>query len=291
MKRLLTLYDIQKSELENLINRTVEIFKEIKSRSFRSEKLKGKVGLIYFEKASTRTRISFESAIKKLGGSAIYVSPKDTQMSRGESPEDFVKSASGYVDFIIARVYDHRVLEVFSEVSGIPVVNALSNLGHPTQIISDLASIEYILGGYKGKTILFVGDARNNVSRSWAEASSILKVFRLIFSAPPELKPDFQGDFEFDEDLGRALKKADVVYTDTWFSMGEEFSQKKEELLRRYSLDSTKNLEGKVVMHCLPAYRGKEISEEVYRKFEGVIITQAHFKLACAAAVIEGLTV
>ncbi len=291
MKRLLELYDVNKDELEGLIKRAVEVFKDIKSKNFRSDKLKGKVGLIYFEKASTRTRISFESAIERLGGKAIYVSPKDTQMSRGESPEDFAKSVFGYVDFIVARVYDHRVLEVFWEVAKIPVINALSNLGHPTQIISDLASIEYILGGYEGRTILFVGDVRNNVARSWAEASSILGNFRLVFSAPPEFKPDFPGNFEFDDDLERALKKADVVYTDAWFSMGEEFSQKKEELLRKYSLDSTKNFDGKIVMHCLPAYKGKEISEEVYKKFEEVIITQAHFKLAGAISVIERLNI
>jgi ornithine carbamoyltransferase len=309
IKRLLTLEDLSKKELAELIDRSVEIFKSIKSQSSNtkkgtkktrkrendlnidSEKLKNKVGMIYFEKPSTRTRISFETAIYKLGGKVIYSSPQDTQISRGEDLRDFIKVVEGYVDFAICRVNSHKTLEVFAENSQIPIINALSDLSHPTQIISDLATIKFLLGTYEGRKIVFLGDAKNNVARSWIEALLVLGNFQLVFSCPPGYEPDFGSGYSVEYDPQKAVQKSDVIYTDVWFSMGQEYSEEKEKKMVAYRVDRSKISDAKIVMHCLPAHKGKEISEEIFSMYEDVIFTQSHMKLASAIAILENLEV
>jgi len=309
IKKLLTLEDLSKTELAELIDRAVEIFKAIKSQSSNtkkgtkktrkrendlnidSEKLKNKVGMIYFEKPSTRTRISFETAIYKLGGKVIYSSPQDTQISRGEDLRDFIKVVEGYVDFAICRVNSHKTLEVFAENSQIPIINALSDLSHPTQIISDLATIKFLLGTYEGRKIVFLGDAKNNVARSWIEALLVLGNFQLVFSCPPGYEPDFGSGYSIEHDPQKAVQKADVIYTDVWFSMGQDYSEEKEKKMEAYRVDKSKISDAKIVMHCLPAHKGKEISEEVFSMYEDVIFTQSHMKLASAIAILENLEV
>lgn len=285
MRKIITLFDLSKRELEYLIKRAVELFKG----DTPTKKLKEKIGLIYFEKPSTRTRISFEVAVTKLGGTAIYSTDKDTQILRGEDRADFARVLDGYVDFFICRVYDHKSLEIFSESTKKPVINALSNLSHPTQIISDLATIELLLGRYEGKKIVFMGDAKNNVARSWIEALEVLGNFELVFSCPEGFEPELKSRYKIEYDPSEAVKDADIIYTDVWFSMGDEFSPEKEEKMKKYAVDSEKAKYAKLVMHCLPAKKGKEISYDVFEKFKDVIFTQAHMKLYSAISILESI--
>lgn len=292
MRKLLTLYDLEKTELQHVIERSVEVFSELKQGKFKPKKsLNGEIGLIYFEKPSTRTRLSFEVAITKLGGKPIFISPAETQISRGEDKSDFIKVISGYVDFIVARVYDHGTLELFERNTDLPVINALSDLSHPTQIISDLATIKYLLGGYEGKRVCFFGDAKNNVARSWIEAHNVLGNFELSFSCPEGLEPDERGNYKIESDPEKAISYADVVYLDVWFSMGQEYDEQKFKKLQPYSIDDTRAdlLSGKIVLHCLPAKKGEEISHGVFSKHEREIFLQAHMKLAGAISIIEKL--
>lgn len=294
IKKLLTLYDLSKSEIENLIDRSVEIFNQIASKNFKPKKrIDGKVCLMYFEKPSTRTRISFESAIKRLGGSVIFVSPSETQISRGEDKTDFAKVYKGYVDLAIARVYNHKTLEIFYENSNIPTINALSDLSHPTQVISDLATIKLILGDYKKKRICFIGDVKNNVANSWIEAYKILGNFELILSAPPEFLPEENEGYRKESNPLKAISESDIIYLDVWFSMGQSYDEQKQKKLIPYAIDDSKIslLSGKEVMHCLPAIKGEEISYKVFSLYEKTIFTQAHMKLPCAISIIEILDI
>lgn len=294
MKNILTLYDLTKEELENLIDRSVEIFQQINQKKLKPKKdLKGKISLLYFEKPSTRTRISFDSAIRRLGGESIFVSPSETQISRGEDKRDFIKVVSGYIDFIIARVYDHRTLEIFAENTEKPVINALSDLSHPTQIISDLATIKFLTGDYRNRRICFLGDAKNNVARSWIEAQKVLGTFELIFSTPNGLEPEEEGNYKVEIDPAKALIDSDILYLDVWFSMGQEHDEEKYKKLLPYALDDSKLslLSGKFVLHCLPAKKGEEISHKIFSMYENTIYTQAHMKLPSAISIIESLDI
>lgn len=292
IKKILTLFDLSKSEIENLIDRSLDVFLEIRSRNFKPKRrIDGKVCLMYFEKPSTRTRISFESAIEKLGGRVIFVSPNETQLSRGEDKSDFAKVFAGYVDFTVARVHNHETLEIFYKNTNIPTINALSDLSHPTQVISDLATIKLILGDYKNKKICFMGDAQNNVARSWMEAYNVLGDFELILSAPQDFLPD--EDYQKITDPIKAIEKSDIIYLDVWFSMGQDFDEQKYKKLLPYSLDESKInlLSGKIVMHCLPAKKGEEISHKVFSLYENIIFTQAHMKMPCAISIVENLDI
>ncbi len=280
---LLTLFDLDRDTMLQLIDRTFHIY--LGDRGYEG-KLSGSVGLIFFEKPSTRTRISFESAIIRMGGGVIYSNPSETQLSRGEEIMDFARTVSGYVDFVVARVYKHSVVEELAKFGSIPVINALSDLSHPTQIIADLASIKHFLGDFQGKKIVFVGDAKNNVARSWIEAHTILGNFCLTFSCPEGFEPDLKGDYKIERDLKIAVKDANIIYTDVWFSMGENFSEEKKRKLIPYRIDETLPISG-IVMHCLPAHKGEEISQGVFEKFQKYIFTQAHMKLSCAISVLE----
>ena len=286
-KDLLTLFDLTGDDIKELVESTLSFYIGEKKAS---KILDSRVGLLFFEKPSTRTRLSFESAILRMGGGAIYSSPSETQISRGEEIYDFVKVVEGYVDFIVGRVYNHRTLEEFSRNCDIPVINALSDLSHPTQIISDLATIKLFFGSFEGKKVVFVGDAKNNIARTWIEAHSVLGNFELAFLCPEELSPDVGGEYTVG-DSKEVLQGADVIYTDVWFSMGEEFSEKKRRELEPYSVDEdilrATGKDGVIVMHCLPAHKGEEISHEVFRRFEKVIFSQAHMKLACALSVLH----
>jgi ornithine carbamoyltransferase len=202
---------------------------------------------------------------------------------------DFIKVVEGYVDFAICRVNSHKTLEIFAENSQIPIINALSDLSHPTQIISDLATIKFLLGTYEGRKIVFLGDAKNNVARSWIEALLVLGNFQLVFSCPPGYEPDFGSGYSVEYDPQKAVQKADVIYTDVWFSMGQDYSEEKEKKMEIYRVDKSKISDAKIVMHCLPAHKGKEISEEVFSMYEDVIFTQAHMKLASAIAIVESI--
>lgn len=290
MRRILTLYDLSRSELIQLIKRAVEVFSDGKNIRPR-RRLDGKVVLLYFEKPSTRTRISFETAVVKLGGTPIYTNPSETQISRGEDKSDFMKVVAGYIDIMVARVYDHNTLEVFSRSADIPIINGLSDLSHPTQIISDIATIEFLLGDHRNKKICFFGDAKNNVARSWIEAHNVLGDFDLSFSCPEGFEPTEPGNYTIEREPAKAIKNADVVYLDVWFSMGQDFDEEKYKLLEPYSMNDHRMemLSDKLVLHCLPAKKGEEISHNVFSAHQKSIFVQAHMKLAGAVSIFESI--
>ncbi|MCY4262448.1 MAG: ornithine carbamoyltransferase [Candidatus Dadabacteria bacterium] len=294
-KSLVSISDLEKNEIKEIIRRAGEL-KDLKKREESPKSLKGmSVGLL-FEKQSTRTRISFESGLFDLGAQAIYMNPSDTQIGRGETIADTAKILSSYLDGIIIRTYGQEKALELAENSTVPVINALTDLEHPTQIISDLFSVsEQGIDPEKFK-LAFLGDG-NNIANSFVAASAIMG-FELSVAVPPgnEPSPTIMGEakelgnseIEVTCDPAAAVRDADVIYTDVWVSMGEEgkgtkvFSpfQVNERLL---SSCHRKPL----IMHCLPAHRGEEITAEVMDSPRCIAFTQAENKLHVGKAILE----
>ena len=284
-RQFLSFFDLEKDEIHHLVRRTLEFWKGNKV----GEILKGKVIMLLFEKPSTRTRISFESALLKLGAKPIFVKGEDTQLSRGETIEEFARVVSGYVDGVVWRTYDHNNLVRFARKSSVPIINALSDFLHPTQIIADIATIIFVKKRFDGLKVVFLGDCKNNVARSWGEATFFFD-FEMVFCCPPSLEPDFEHKGKVEHDPKKAVQGADVLYTDVWFSMGESWTDEKERELEPYQINSELLKFAKdnaIVMHCLPAHVGKEITRDVLESERSVVFTQAHMKLPCAVAVCE----
>lgn len=261
--------------------------------------LAGKNLAMIFEKASTRTRLSFEVGMRELGGHAIFLSPGETQIGRGEPVRDTARVLSRYVDAIMARTYLQDVVEELAMWAAVPVINGLSDLYHPCQILADLFTVQEYKGDFRDVRIAYVGDG-NNVANSWLEASIL---FDLDFAiATPEgyrpaknLMEKAAGNKRFRHvtDPYEAVKSADVIYTDVWVSMGQESEKKKRRrAFAGYRVDEKllkPAKKGVIVMHCLPAYRGEEISEEVFEKYHDVIFTQAENRLHVQKALLEWL--
>lgn len=299
-KDILTLLDLSKEDFEIFFKRALELKKEhskgIFSRSFAGKTL----GLI-FDKHSTRTRLSFETAMIQLGGSSIFISAKDTQIARDEPVRDTARVLSKYLDCLAIRTFSQDLLNEFAEYATIPVINALTDLYHPCQILSDLLTVIERKGGYKDLKITWVGDG-NNVAHSWINAAAVLGL-DLTLACPEGYYPDSKivekalerkcGKIMITSDPVEAADDADVIYTDVWASMGQEGEQSKrkqafepfqvnKELINNASKDV-------IVMHCLPAHRGEEISEEVLEGPNSVVWDQAENKLHMHKAVLEVL--
>ena len=294
-RHLLSVFDLEKDDILGMIERAGEL-KDLKKRGKSPGSLEGKsVGLL-FEKQSTRTRLSFEAGLFDLGAHPIYMNPGDTQLGRGETVADTARVVSSYLDGIIIRTYEQEKVEELAENSSVAVINALTDLEHPTQIISDLFSVRELgidPGNFK---LAFLGDG-NNVANSFVAASTVLG-FDLAVAVPEGHEPDAgilskaQGtgnsNIEVAHDPESAVKDADVVYTDVWVSMGEDGKgteafmpfQVNAELLSRCDKDP-------VVMHCLPAHRGEEITGEVMDGPLCVAFMQAENKLHAGKAVLE----
>jgi len=297
-RHFLRISDITKKELESLFKRASKLKAEKKSGSMRAS-LRGKsIGLV-FEKLSTRTRVSFEVAINDLGANSLYLNPNDLQLGRGETISDTSKILSSYLDGVILRTYEQERLEEFAMSATVPVINALTDLEHPTQIASDLFTLGETgldLGKMK---FAYIGDG-NNVVNSFIGASAILG-FRFSIAAPKGYEPDLKtlsrtmsfgnADIEIVNDPAKAASGADVLYTDVWVSMGQEKDAKKrKEIFRPYQLN--KKLlscakKGAFVMHCLPAHRGEEITNEVADGPNSIIFEQAENKLHMGKAILE----
>jgi len=297
-RHLLGISDITKKELNSLFKRASKLKAEKKSGKIRTS-LRGKsIGLV-FEKLSTRTRVSFEVAINDLGANALYLNPNDLQLGRGETISDTAKILSSYLDGVILRTYEQERLEEFAASATVPVINALTDLEHPTQIVSDLFTLKETgldLGNMK---FAYIGDG-NNVVNSFIGAAAILG-FRFSIAAPKGFEPDLKAlsrtmplgnaDIEIVNDPARAASGADVLYTDVWVSMGQEKDAKKrKEIFRPYQLN--KKLlscakKGAFVMHCLPAHRGEEITNEVADGPNSIIFEQAENKLHTGKAILE----
>ena len=297
-RHFLRISDITKKELESLFKRASKLKAEKKSGSMRAS-LRGKsIGLV-FEKLSTRTRVSFEVAINDLGANSLYLNPNDLQLGRGETISDTSKILSSYLDGVILRTYEQERLEEFAMSAAVPVINALTDLEHPTQIVSDLFTLKETGMDLGKMKFAYIGDG-NNVVNSFIGASAILG-YRFSIAAPKGYEPDLKAlsrtmplgnaDIEIVNDPAKAASGADVLYTDVWVSMGQEKDAKKrKEIFRPYQLN--KKLlscakKGAFVMHCLPAHRGEEITNEVADGPNSIIFEQAENKLHMGKAILE----
>jgi ornithine carbamoyltransferase len=295
-RHFLDLMSLAPEEARRLIDQSFEL-KRNEERGRRAPLLPGRTLGLLFEKPSLRTRVSFEAAIARLGGNAIFLHASDVGLRVRESAIDFARVISQYVDALAVRTFSHATIEELARFGTVPVINALSDSSHPCQAMADLMTVEELRGSLAGLKLVFVGDG-NNVARSLATASALFGV-EFVLSAPPgyEFPAEFQAKFAarfpdvplvFDRDPMQAVAGADVVYTDVWASMGQEheaevrrrvFSpyQVNEELLARAKPDA-------VVLHCLPAHRDEEVTSDVLDGPRSQIILQAanrlHFQMA-----------
>ncbi|RTI71818.1 ornithine carbamoyltransferase [Campylobacter jejuni] len=296
MKHFLTLRDFSKEEILSLVNHASELKKEPKKL------LQDKTLAMIFEKNSTRTRIAFELAITELGGKALFLSSNDLQLSRGEPVKDTARVIGAMVDFVMMRVNKHETLLEFARYSKAPVINALSELYHPTQVLGDLLTIKEWNKMQNGiAKVAFIGDS-NNMCNSWLIAAAILG-FEFSIAIPKNYKisPEIWefamkqalisgAKISLSHDKFEALKDKDVVITDTWVSMGEE--NEKERKIKEFEgfmIDekamSIANKDA-ILFHCLPAYRGYEVSEEIFEKYADVIFEEARNRLYVVKALL-----
>lgn len=294
MKRdFLSLKDIQ-GEGEKII-RTAEILKKKRKEGKGKEKfLDSTTWGLLFEKPSTRTRVSFQVGIQELGGEVVYLPYTETQLQRGEDIRDTARVLSRYLDGLIVRTYSQEGLEELASFSSIPVINALTDLLHPCQILSDLLTIKEKKGGWKEIKIVYLGDG-NNICNSWIIAGEIFSL-HLVISTPPLYSPPLKTLKEkglltrepvMVSDPREAVKDADVIYTDVWVSMGDK--EKREEVFYPYQVNSSLLELARpdcLVMHCLPAHRGKEITEEVIEGPRSIVWDQAENRLHVGKAIL-----
>ncbi len=295
MKHLLGIEELSKELIWKLID-SAEVLKAERSKgAHKNLPLAGQTWAMIFTKSSTRTRVSFEVGVRELGGSVMFLSSKDIQLGRGEPIKDTARVLGRMVHGAIIRTFAQQDVDDFAEYANIPTINALTDEAHPCQILADLLTIREKLGTWKGKKIAFVGDGFNNMSRSWMWAAKELD-FQLFIASPQGCLPTPQyierlasANVTITTDPVEAVKNADVINTDVWLSMGEEGQKDKEALFSDYQVNSEllqHAAEGHIVLHCLPAYRGKEITNEVLEGFADVIFQQAENRLHAQKAVL-----
>jgi len=296
VRHFLTLLDLSPEELEGVVRRAVEL-KTQRRIGDRSMPMAGKVLAMIFEKASTRTRVSFEAGMSQLGGSAMFLSPRDTQLDRGEPAEDTARVMSRMVDVIVIRANSHSMIERFATHSRVPVINALSDLHHPCQLLADIQTWTEKHGNIRGRTAAWIGDG-NNVCHSWIESARQFG-FTLRVATPKGYEPD-SGIVEaagtsvtLGNDPKAAARGADLIVTDTWASMGQE--EEKAQRIRDFSGFTVDSALMKlahpeaVFMHCLPAYRGHEVSADVIDGPQSVVWDEAENRLHAQKALLEFL--
>jgi ornithine carbamoyltransferase len=295
-KDFLSIKDLTANELDALLQKASNLKEERRTGRVR-EDLKGKALAMIFEKASTRTRISFEVGMTELGGSPLFLNPRDMQLGRGEEVRDTARVLSRYVAGVMIRANLHRTLEEFARYASVPVINGLSDREHPCQILADLQTIREHFGDLAGRRIAWIGDG-NNVCTSWVLAAPLTGIDLRIaapkgYGPPPELITDARergAEIHITESPGDAAQGAEVLYTDVWVSMGDEGDRaSRVNSLKGYSID-----EGllkvaspqAIVMHCLPAHRGEEITDEVIESSQSVVWDQAENRLHAQKALL-----
>ncbi len=295
-RHFLDLLEISPAEARRLIDQSIEI-KRNEQAGRRPPILSGRNLGLLFEKPSLRTRVSFEAAIARLGGNAIFLNGKDVGLGVRESVVDFARVLSQYVDVLAARTFSHATVEELARAATIPVINALSDASHPCQAMADFMTIEELRGPLSGKKLVFVGDG-NNVARSLAVAAALLGV-HFVLAAPPGyvFPPNFQMRFAarfpavslvVEHDPQKAVKGADVVYTDVWASMGQEHeAEARRGVFAAYQVNHELMAQAKadaIFLHCLPAHRGEEVTSDVLDGPRSQVIPQAanrlHFQMA-----------
>lgn len=289
---LLSLYDFTKEEIEEFL-KAGETLKVKSKIGENSPVLAGKkLGLI-FEKPSTRTRVSFEVAMYELGGHAIYLSSNELQLKRGETIADTARVLSRYLDGIMARVFYHKDIVELAKFADIPVINGLSDMFHPCQVLGDFLTIKEKKGRLDGIKLTYLGDG-NNVCHSLM-LGGVKMGMQVVISTPKEYEPNkevlnwvkedekkYKGEVLLIEDPFEAIKESDVIYTDVWVSMGQEDSESKKKKLLPYRINEklVKNAKKNYIfMHCLPAHRGEEVVDEVIDSENSVVFDQAENRL------------
>ena len=300
MKRdFLALHGYSKEELDRLFALTAEL-KTKQKQGIEHHLLKGKTLAMIFEKSSTRTRVSFEVGIFQLGGHGLFISSGTSQMGRGEPIKDTARTIARYCDGVMIRTFGQEIVEEFAHFSAVPVINGLTDLFHPCQIMADLFTVIEHKGGYSGLTYAWVGDG-NNMANTWVEAAAIFG-FELRLACPKGYEPDPQvlawardkgAKLLLTGDPKEAVQGADVLNTDVWASMGQEAEQKeREKAFAGYCLDDSLVALAKpdcIVMHCLPAHRGEEISEGVIEGTHSVVWDEAENRLHVQKAIMATL--
>jgi ornithine carbamoyltransferase len=299
MKHLLRIDDFTAKEVEDLFVRA-RVMKDKKKRGVDHRSLKGKVLALVFDKDSTRTRVSFEVGIYDLGGLPIYLNVHDLQVGRGETIADTGRVLSRYIDAVVIRTYSQQDVEELAKHSEVPVINGLTDLYHPCQVLTDLFTIEEMRGSYRDATIVYIGDG-NNMANSWIRAALLLGL-NLRLSCPKGYRPldelleeirSGSHAISLVEDPREAAEGADVLYTDVWVSMGqEEEREEKEKAFEGYQINKgilSKAKDDCLVMHCLPAHRGEEITGEVIDGPQSVVFDQAENRLHVQKAILEML--
>jgi len=296
-RHFLTLLDLKSEELQALIQRAIVLKQKQKTGELYQPLLNKVLGMV-FEKSSTRTRVSFEAGMAQFGGHAVFLSPRDTQLGRGEPIEDTARVLSRMVDIIMVRTFEHEKLELFAAHSRVPVINALTDLHHPCQLLADIQTFVEHRGDISGKTVAWIGDG-NNMCHSYIHAAELLD-FRLNIASPKGYQPIANVISQVNakhinivDSPVAAATQADLVGTDVWSSMGQEQQQRQRaQAFKDYQITTKIMAKAKpdaLFMHCLPAHRGEEVSADVIDGKQSVVWDEAENRLHSQKALLEFL--
>ena len=296
-RHFLSLRDLSPEELGNIIQRAIEL-KALQKSGALHEPLRNKMLALVFDKSSTRTRVSFETGMTQLGGNSMFLSPRDTQLGRGEPIKDTARVLGRMVQGTVFRTFAQSDVEEFARYAQIPTINALTDHEHPCQILADIFTFQEKRGPIRGKVVTFIGDGVGNVATSLAFASGKAG-FELRLAAPKAFQPSADllkragGKIVLTEDVQAAATGADLLYTDVWVSMGREAdSDRRNQQMSGYQINAAVVRlanPGALVMHCLPAYRGKEIDEETFEANAQTIFDQSENRLHVQKAILAWL--
>ena len=294
MKHLLSIEQLSREEMENILASTATIKRERGHHA--QQPLAGQTWALIFAKSSTRTRVSFEVGIRELGGAVMFLSAQDIQLGRGEPIKDTARVLGRMVHGAVIRTFAQKDVEEFAAFSGIPTINALTDDEHPCQILADILTFQEKRGAITGKSVAFIGDGACNVANSWIWAAARFG-FELRIAAPPEFQPAPEllkragGNIRVTRDINSAARGADLLYTDVWISMGKEAeAAERIQILTGYQINADLVKLARpdaLVMHCLPAYRGKEIDEATFEAHAGTIFDEAENRLHVQKAILD----
>jgi ornithine carbamoyltransferase len=298
MNNFLSIYDLQRRDIDDIFTQAARLKDLLKKKEVYTP-LQGKTLGMIFDKSSTRTRVSFEVGMYQLGGLPIFLSSRDTQLGRGETVADTARIMSRYLNAVVIRTYDHKIVEDFAFHATIPVINGLTDLLHPCQILSDLFTLIEKRGGYEEMKIAYIGDG-NNIANSWINAAVRLP-FYLSLACPEGYDPDrailkrgmdeADGRITLYRDPLVAVEDADVIYTDVWASMGQEEERElRAKVFQTFQVNQrliSRARKEVIIMHCLPAHRGEEITAEAIDGDHSVVIDQAENRLHVQKAILE----
>jgi len=288
-RHFLDISEVSPADLRDMIAAGRAMKAKLKAHEKSEQPFEGKTLAMIFERPSTRTRVSFDVGMRQLGGNSIMLTGQEMQLGRGETIADTAKVLSRFVDAIMIRTLDHKMLTELAQHATVPVINGLTKRSHPCQVMADVLTFEEHRGSIRGKTVAWTGDT-NNVLASWMHAAERFD-FRLKVATPPELAPKKPladwikasgAAIKLGTDPEEAVKNADAVLTDTWTSMGDRDGARRHNLLKRYQVNARLMARAKpeaIFMHCLPAHRGEEVTDEVIDGPQSVVFDEAENRL------------